>query len=216
MPCLSPVYLSMGTMVLPEVLSVADWPVYEHNSVTWCSVCHRSTLVWAQWCYLMSCLLQIYLCMSTIVLPDALSVAGYLSMGTMVLPEVLSVADLPVYEHNSVTWCPVCHRSTLVWAQWFCLKSCLLQIYLCMSTIVLPDALSVAGYLSMGTMVLPEVLSVADLPVYEHNSVTWCPVCHRSTLVWAQWFCLKSCLLQIYLCMSTIVLPDALSVTGLP
>ena len=37
---------------------------------------------------------------------------------------------------------------------------------------MLPDALSVAGYLSMGTMVLPEVLSVADLPVYEHNSVT--------------------------------------------
>ena len=34
MPCLSPVYLSMGTMVLPEVLSVADLPVYEHNSVT--------------------------------------------------------------------------------------------------------------------------------------------------------------------------------------
>ena len=34
MLCLSPVYLSMGTMVLPEVLSVVDLPLYEHNSVT--------------------------------------------------------------------------------------------------------------------------------------------------------------------------------------
>ena len=96
MPCLSPVYLSMGTMVLPEVLSVADLPLYEHNSVTWCSVCHRSTLVWAQWFCLKSCLSPVYLCMGTVVLPEALSFAG-----------------LPFYGHNAGC---VCQSFPLPWS----------------------------------------------------------------------------------------------------